>query len=322
MTDATINKPDKRPLLFMGNRWVNTIYTRYGTIKQRILLQILENKLIQTSIAQVMNGRRVEEFNFAPGKDIAITVDLSKISKYNNYHQVRKALEQMSKDPIRIYDDPTFKKQVYQERPLIAGYDHTPGKKEVIIWVSSDVAKMLIYVDYQRERKNGKDPHAYQFTGFDAFTLRNTDKTCKYVWPLYTMICSYKERGWFEISVEDLRRRLQLDETYKGWHEVNRRILKHVQQLFNIAGGYSFNFKGEKTGRDVTKVVFKVFKNTKFDPNHIWLKITRALTEELPYYMRFTELQQEKLNYLLDEKKYDLHKVYDKLQKVHKYLVG
>ena len=332
MTDATNNKPDKRPLLFMGNRWTNTIYTGYGLIKQRILLQILEADKVKKAIGQVMNGRRVEEFNFRDGEHVDIPVDLSKISKYNNYHQVRKALEQMCKDPISIYEDPTFKKPLYVEAPLIHAFEHKPGNKKVVIWIKSEIAKKLIYVDYERQPKpyppshakagERRDPYAYQFTGFDAFTLRNTDRTCKYVWPLYTMICSYKERGGFEISVEDLRRRLQLDETYKGWHEVNRRILKHVQQLFNIAGGYSFNFKTEKTGRDVTKVIFKVFKNTKFDPNHIWLKITRALTEELPYYMRFTELQQEKLNYLLDEKKYDLHAVYNKLQKVHKYLEG
>lgn len=327
MTAGEKDTPQKRPLLFMGNRWTRTIYTGFGVIKQRILLQILESDKVKKAISQVMNGRRVEDFNLPDGELVPVEVDMSRICKYNNYHQVRQALKEMSETPVSIFNDPTFKKNVYLERPLIAGFDHTPGKKKVLILITPEIARMLIYVDYERRPKPDpitlklRDPYAYQFTKFDPMTVRSMGRMCKYAMPLYTWICSYASRGGFEWTTEEMRKNLQLDETYKGYHEVNRRILKHVQKLFEISGEYSFNFDGKKTGRDVTKIVFKVFKNTKFNPDHAWLKIEKALTEELPYYMRFTELQYSSLNYLLDEKTYDLEAVYQKICKVHKYLM-
>ena len=76
-----------------------------------------------------------------------------------------------------------------------------------------------------------------------------------------------------------------------------------------------------KTGRTVKSVTFKIFANkVQFDYNHVWLKIQRALTQELPYYMQFTEQQRAETNYLLTGK-YDLDEVYTKLKHIHTALV-
>ena len=102
---------------------------------------------------------------------------------------------------------------------------------------------------------------------------------------------------------------------------MNKFVLKHVQKILEIQGQYCFNYKLVKEGRTVKSLVFKVFKNkAKFDYNHIWLKIQRALTQELPYFAKFTEEQREQFNYLLTGK-YDLDQVYTKLKHIHTTIV-
>jgi len=306
-----LSQTDKRNLLFISNRWVNTIYTGYGHLKQRILLQVLEK--FQDQIKAVMRGKRVQEFNIPHGHDVIIDLDMSQIIHYNNYYQVRKAVKQMSTQGIQIYNDPTFKQNIYRLEPLLNGYEPTTDRKIIKLCIKRHIVELLMFVDFSRTKNK-----ASQYTKFDPFTI--THSSSKYMHPLYTMICSYAEKGGFTIDIDDLRNRLQVEEKYRGFDNFHRFILKHVQKELQIMGAYGYNFTLVKSGKTVKKVVFKVFANTKYDPNHVWLRLQRALNEELPYFVRFTEDQREQFNYLLTGK-YDLDKVLAKFQHIHKALV-
>lgn len=310
---------DKRPLLFISNRWVNTIYTGYGVIKQRILLQVIES--LQDDIKKVMRGKRVSDYNFPAGSDVCIHLDMSKVAHYNNYHWVRKAIKEMSEQPIQIYNDASFKSKIYLGATLLNGFDITKEKKVVALRIKKNIAELLIHVDFKQTKKPPFEKKAQQFTQFDAGTISNINYgACKYRLPLYLMICSYAEKGGFTIDVDELRTRLQVEEKYKGFDNFHRHILKHVQKELQIFGAYGFNFSLVKTGKVVKKIVFKVFANQKYDPNHVWIRLQRALTQDLPYFVRFTEEQREQFNYLLTGK-HDLDVVLTKFQYIHKALV-
>lgn len=307
---------DKRSLLFISNRWVNTVYSGYGIIKQRILLQILQ--ACQENIKLVMRGKKVGDFNIPAGRDVCIELDMSQIIHYNNYYQVRKAIKEMCITPVQIYNDPDFKKPIYVSAPLLNGYEPVPkDRKKVILLLKKNIIELLLHVDYKYSEKS-REYKAQQYTKFDPFTVSHSSS--KYMYPLYTMICSYAEKGGFTIGTDEIRQRLQVEEKYKGFDNFHRYVLKHVQKELQIFGAYGFNFTLVKTGKVVKKIVFKIFANKKYDPNHVWLKLQRALTEELPYYARFTEDQREQFNYLLTGK-YDLDQVLTKLQHIHKALV-
>lgn len=300
---------DKRPVLFVGNRWINTIYTGYGVIKQRILLQILEE--LQMEIKKVMNGSRLQ---LPSVPFMALNLDMSKIIHFNNYYQVRKAVREMSTQRVKIYNDPTFKQQIYLEAPLLIGYEPTAERRTISLHIKREIVELLLRVDF----KNNK---AAQYTKFDPFTITHiAHGVCKYRMPLYLMICSYANKGGFTIDIDQLRQRLQVEEKYKGFDNFHRFILKHVQKELQLFGAYGFNFTLVKTGKSVKQVVFKIFANTKYDPNHVWLRLQRALHQELPYFMRFTEEQHEQFNYLLTGQ-HDLDEVLKKFQHIHKALV-
>ncbi len=308
---------DKKNLLFISNRWVNSIYTNYGVVKQRILLQIIQE--LQAGILMVMKGKRVADFNIPAGQDLIIPLDMSKIYKYNNYHRVRKAIKEMSRDQIKIYNDPSFRENIYYLAPLLNGFDAGKEKKIVDLRIKKNIAELLLHVDYKPSKKKPGEYSASQFTPLDANALQAI--TCKYYYPMYAMMKSWLEKGGLTIDIDELRERLDVEEKYKGFDNLHRYVLKHVQKEMQISADVGFNFSLIKTGKVVKKIVFKIFSNAKQDPNHAWMKIYDLLRKDLPYFRPFTEEQLQQFNYLLTGK-FKLEEVAKKIQYVHDFLEG
>lgn len=311
---------DQQSVLFVSNRWINTIYSGYGVVKQRILLEIL--RILKKDILLVMNGAKVVNFKI-PADGKVIELDMSIIVHYNNYKQVRDALEEMCMIPVSIYNDPSFKKPLYFSAPLLNAWKAGKKKSIVKIRITKIIAELLLHVNYGPNKKTGKYGPS-QYTSFDTKALRTRSgkygMSCKYMFPLYTMICSWAQEGGFTMDIDTLRERLQVEEKYKGFDNFHRYVLKHVQEELKMCGDYCFNFDLKKKGKEVKTVVFKIFPNKEKNPNAAWMKIYEALNEKLPYFAQFTEQQRAEFNYLLTSK-YDLDQVYGKLLHIHKALV-
>ncbi len=312
------NIQDKRELLFISNRWVNTIYSGYGIIKQRILLEIFRE--LQPQIEPIRKGKaRVSDYNL--GKDPIINLDMSKIVSYNNYHIVRQYLAEMSVQPIQLYSDPEYSQPLYQPTPLLNGFDRTDKARMVQLRVKRNIAELLLHIDYGWNKAANKKS-AFHYTGFDAYTIREAG--CRYVHPLYTMMCSYTQK-MFRIKVKDLRLRLDVEEKYKGFDNLHRFVIKPVQQLLKIYGLYGFNYELHKDGgKDIDSITFKVFKNNPATGAHSWKKIKELFEGDnaLPFFARMSPEDVEQFNYLLDEdSKYDLVAVYNKMVNVHKQMI-
>ncbi len=308
-----MHSQDTRNILSMSNRWTNTVYTGYGRLKQRIFLELLQ--LMQSQIKKVMfNGGDITTL-IPAGHDFIVALDMNKVANYNNYYQVRTAVKEMSTQAIDIYADPTFKKQEFFTLPLLNGYDATKEKRIILVRIKKNIAELMMHVDYKRNKSTGKW-RAEQYVQFDRETINYSSS--RYMFPLYTMISSYSEKGGFNISVEELRLRLQVPDKYAGFDNLNRFVLKHIQEELKRCGGkYSFNYTQEKQGNKVKRLAFKVFaNNVKFNYNDVWLKIQRALTEELPHFARLTDEQREETNYLLNGS-YNLDEVLKKILKIH-----
>lgn len=321
MTAGGSQQTDQRTMIFLGNRWVNTIYRNFGVIKQRILLQVMEQ--LQSTIMPQFKGNKI---TLPPGPVLTLELDISRIvsshkNGFNNYYQVRKALEQMCGQEIDIYNDTSYKsfvKESFRSAPLLHGWKRSKDPKIVHIAIKRPIGELLVHIDYGYSAKLKKST-AQQFTTFDKETILRS--STKYMHPLYMLLCSYAERGGFTMSVPELRTRLQVDEKYAGFNDLDRKILRHVQRELEISGKWCFNFTTVKTGKVVKKLVFKIFPNkSAFDANHAWFKIQRALQQELPQFARITHEQREELNYLLTSK-YDLNEVHDKIQYIHKVIV-
>lgn len=319
---SSSNGTDQHKMLFMSNRWVNTIFPGYGLIKQRVFRQVLQE--CQVQMRAVGNGYSIEKFDFyqAQDQELILTLDISKISHYNNYHQVRRAIGQMCSTPIAIHNDPTFKEKDphYITGTLFLQYARA-GDGKVAVKIKKEIALLLLHV--HSKLNDRRKPVPYHYTEVDTHTLDTVNHYCrsKYTYPLYALMCSYKKG--FTITVAQLRRLLDVEHKYKGFDNFNRYVLKYVQKLLQDFGGkWCFNYSTIKTGRTVTSLQFAVFENKNtINVDHTWVKIQQALCGELPYFARITELQREEFNYLYTGTGYDLNAVLRKLQDLHKVFV-
>ncbi len=183
-----------------------------------------------------------------------------------------------------------------------------------------NIIELLLHIDFNRRKSPAKAEH---YTKFDAATITSNamgTTFCRYMMPMYTFVCSWADAGGVTVGVADLRKLLDVEAKYSGFDNFNKKVLKHVQKEMEIRGNYKFNYTLVKSGRTVTKIVFKIFANKKMDPNHVWIRLQKALTQELPYFARFTEAQRDEFNYLLTGT-HDLEKVLAKFQHIHKHLV-
>lgn len=311
---------DQNNTLFMSNRWAKSLYTGYGLVKQRVFMQLLQQ--CKEQILAVGNGFPMDRFDFlkTPDQTLPLALDISKISHYNNYYLVRKHIKEMCTSPVHIYSDPTFKsRQYHPAQPLFL--QHKPDANG-IVWVRmrKEIAELLLHVDTKKISEHGRTRIApKQYTSFDRNVIDRSSS--KYMYPLYTMICSWAGNKGVTVTMDELRARLQVEDKYKDTHNLIRFVLRHIQKELDIFGKYCFNFTTIKTGRTITGIQFKIWENKKAaDLDHIWLQIQRALRQELPYFMRITDDQREELNYLFTGN-YDLDAVYRKLHYVHKLLV-
>ena len=312
----------------ISNRWVNSIFTGYGVIKQRIFRYIIEQIEVQECLWASIKGKRPQI-----NGDYPIELDMSRIVHWNNYAQVRQALREMSEDDVSIYWNESYEGKIipehYKKGPLLIGFNPHPSiKGKVIVGIKRALAMKMIAVDLSK--KTGRPSH---FTKYDRETLGMwvqkddsrpagfTGSRCKYMQPLYWMICSYAENksSGFDITMEELRMRLDVEEKYKGFADMNKYILKHLQAELQHFGKYCFNYTAHKTGKTVTKLTFKIFKNkTAFNFNDAWLKIQAALdgANNLHYYKKLKFEERDEFNYLLTGK-FNLDEVFVKLKDVH-----
>lgn len=318
--------PDKDIItkLLLSNRWIHTIYSGYGKIKQRIFLEILEQ--VQKDCWAHYNGNKIQV-----NSDILLKLDMSRVNKYhirgyNNYHQVRKAVTGMIEHDVQIFVDPDYRKlnedveerkKQYLPAALIKGVRPTKDKKILELLIDRKVYELLCHVDYKPKKQKPGQWGPQQFSYIEKETC--TRSGTKYMMPLYMLLCGYSEKGGYNCTLNEFRSRLQIGEKYKGFDAVSK-LLQGLQKEMEIVGAkWSFNYTPVKTGKKtVTGLQFKIFANkTAYNANDSWLKLVRALEgDKMPYFAMLTEDQRETFYYLLNSK-YDLNEVYQKLDKVH-----
>lgn len=322
------NTPGRREMLMISNRWVWSVYPGYTLMKQRIMLQALRS--LQQYVQQVAGGIPVTQLlqNLQPGQDLQLRLDMSRVAHYNNYWQVRQAADEMCRQPLHVYTDNKFSQKFIPENytpyTLFSWHEQDEGNRRfLILGLKREVAELLLHIHYGKLKHGAYG--AYHFTKFDTFTV-DTYATprhqSKYLWPLYVKLCAYAQQGGITLPMADIRTLLHLvkqdpetreyTDKYKGCDAVRRKILDVVKRELDIFGQYSFNYKVNMKGRTADSVTFKVYKNTKYDPNHVWLKLQKAITVELPHFARLTDDQRDQFHYLL------LPQYSDKLEKVLK----
>jgi len=250
--------PDLRSYVYQPNRITNAIYD-YSLIQERIFNSVMFH--LQEAITISRRGEDYTQLSlfkdYSRTDSLSIKIPLRDISTPQNYEYVKNAIEQLAGIVVSIpYVDQQTKKSFKHISGLLkANIPETGDRSSTIeIIIDKHVAKMFIEID---KNPNGQPINYTRFIYEIAQRASN-----KYTSRIYKLICSWKKKGGFTITLDEFRKWIGIEDKYKQYNEIKKRILMPVQkELFEHADCW-FNCESEdfttKQGNIVTHLNFKV----------------------------------------------------------------
>ena len=229
-------KPSSLPIKFdyvvQPNRWTDARYET-SLIGQKLLNAIIFN--LQDAIQISFKNEDYTQLTLWKdcnyGSKINIKIPLRDISIPQHYDRLKSALKSMVGYVVEI---PTEKKTIRLDNLLTAEIPETPNYSSVIdIYMEKHVAKWLIEIE--------KDPNGkpIQWTRFMYQVAQSASN--KYTSKIYQKLCSWRTREGFVMSEGEFRKWLLLEDKYKDFYDLKKRILIPVQEDLKRMGDIWFN---------------------------------------------------------------------------------
>lgn len=86
---------------------------------------------------------------------------------------------------------------------------------------------------------------------------------------LYELAKSWEDVGGFTISVDELKQMFGIENKYRLYGDLKRRVLERAKKEINSLTDVSVSYKEKKVGRKVTDLVFQIKKNLPKDKNYL-----------------------------------------------------
>lgn len=203
-------------------------------------LSLEEQKLILTLASMV----QPEDEDFKPYKfRISDFMELLGVDTKTKYTEIPKITKELMKKVFEIEEDDT----------LIQ-----------IAWLSSAAYKKgtgIVELEFSPRLK----PYMIKLNGlFTQYKLANIlSMKSKYSPRIYEILkCNeFKQQGFIEIEVEDLRKLLKAENIYPRYNDFKRKVLEQTQRELRKLSDISFDFEEIKTGRKVTALKFYIHSN-------------------------------------------------------------
>jgi plasmid replication initiation protein len=250
--------PAIRKFIYQPNRVTNAFYD-YSLVQERLFNAVMF--YLQDAITVSRKGEDYTQLSlFQEYKEtsyIKIRIPLKEIAIPQNYEHVKKSVKQLASIVVEI---PYLDKETKEKRIRYAGLfnadvpDEKTRSSYIDIEIDKRVAKMLIEIDQNQFQQ------PINYTRFIYQIAQNA--TNKYTSRIYKLICSWRKKGGFTISLDEFREQLGIELKYKYFNDIKKHILKPVQdELFEKADCW-FNINSEdfitKQGNTVTHLNFKV----------------------------------------------------------------
>lgn len=257
-TKKIVMLPSLRNYMFQPNRVTNAVYD-YSLIQEKIFNAVMFR--LQDAIKLSLKGNDYKQLTlfkeFENDNQIKLSIPLKEISIPQHYKYVKDSIKQLASIVVEI---PYTDKKTNEKRLKISGLleadipVESNRSSSVDIFINKDIAHLLIEI----EQNQFGQP--VQYTRFIYEIAQNA--TNKYTSRIYKLICSWRKKGGFTISLEEFKEQLGIESKYKYFNDIKKRILLPVQEeLFEKADCW-FNCNSNdfitKQGNTVTHLNFKV----------------------------------------------------------------
>lgn len=243
--------------LYQPNRLTYGRYKSFTLLQSRILISLI--KELQEAVLASMNGKDWQSLHIFSSKEsnlIRVPIRLKDIAHPRQYKEIYEAALQLGKASIKLPS--SISKEYYCIATLFPRVElpkMISGTSIMYVELFKDAARKLIEID-----RTGNDRPGY-FTRYlyeVAMSARN-----KYTYKLYMIIASWKQKGGFRISVEELKSQLGIGpKEYLLYKEFKRRVLIPVQQDLERRSDCWFNCTTAgfetRNGKKVSYLNFKI----------------------------------------------------------------
>lgn len=243
--------------LYQPNRLTNSKYKSFTLLQSRILITLI--KELQEAILASMNGKDWKQIGLFPSDEsnlIRVPIRLKDIAKPRQYREVYEAALQLAKTSIRLPS--SVNKEYYSIASLFPRVElpkRVSGNSVIYVDLFKAAASKLIEID---KTGNGKPGYFTKFLYEVAMNAKS-----KYTYKIYMIIASWKLKGGFRISVDELKLQLGINpDDYLNYKEFKRRVLLPVQKDLEFRSDCWFNCAAsgfeERTNRKVVMLNFKI----------------------------------------------------------------
>ena len=247
--------------IYQSNRVTNARYD-FTMLQERVFTWVMY--FMQAEIKKVMNGTPVGQLSlFSPEVEsefVAMQIPLSYMGRSDQYADIRANVEKLATIAVKMKND-------RQDHTIVTGLFSAikipgEGKRSPFLTVQmrKDVAAMLIAVD------RGADGKPNRYTSY----MLHVAATCKnkYTSRMYKLLSSWRDKGGWAVSLQELREMLQLGEkNYANYGDFKKWVLLPVQEELKKIGDIWFNCREAdfevKDGKKVTGLKFKIIKEEK-----------------------------------------------------------
>jgi plasmid replication initiation protein len=214
-----------------------------AVIEASYRLSVMEQRIILSAISQIRRDQPVSD-------EVMYELSVSKLrdisgSKSNAiYADMKAAVNHLYERSITIEKSPNG--------------EGSPTKKLKTRWIQS-----AIYSDEEGliRLRFAKDilPYLNQLTTqFTSYSLKEVASlTSAYAYRLYELLVQYRDIGSREISLENLRRWLDLGEKYGAIYDLKKRVVDPAVKQINDSTPYRVKYTQKKSGRLVTHFIFE-----------------------------------------------------------------
>jgi plasmid replication initiation protein len=246
--------PEVRNYVIQPNRITNAIYN-YTLFQERIFTAVMY--YLQEPITHSMKNLNYQQLELFTSSDkVRINIPLKDISRPEQYKDVKKAIKEMASIVLEIPYTTKEKKERIRITNLFSA--DIPAVADYSSFVSIDMEKVVASKLIEIDKDFTDKPINY--TRYIYEIAQNAET--KYTSRLYKIISSWKKKGAFIITLDQLKEHLGIINKYPSYSDFKRRVLLPAQaELYEKADCW-FNCRAKdfevRDGKTVTHLNFKV----------------------------------------------------------------
>lgn len=305
-----MKKGDNSISIKQSNRVTNSLRD-FTVYQERVFMCIMA--FLQDAIEYSFLNKDYRQLELFEKDDVVnIHIPLRMIAKPREYSELKEAILLMAEKTVSFrYFDKEGNARIYKSSIFSVDIPEKATWEGVVrLKLFDKVASYLIEIS-----KDAKG-RPIQYTKY----LLNTalKLKLKYSPKLYILISSWRKKGSFYMSKEDLYDYMGVS-SITEYKVFKRNILNKTYKELKESADCYFEFNELKVGRTVKGLNFKVFSKTEIDKEY-QTKVEN-IRNMLKLHFGFTNSDIEDVQHLFDQEKFNFHAIIDKMQYIKQYLL-